>query len=118
MSLAVANNVEVKPERSGGRSIKHQVELGHLILVIRNVTRFCAFKYLSSHDGKAAKQVYEINAVAEATTNIDELTIGIDRGQTVSGREISNELTMRYMISCITNDETVNAVSLHRLDAA
>jgi hypothetical protein len=56
------------------------------------------------------------NAVAEETTNIDELTIGIDRGQTVSGREISDELTIRYVISCISDDKTVNAVSLHRLE--
>jgi hypothetical protein len=63
--------------------------------VIWNVTRFCASKYLIRHHGKAVKQVYYINAVAEETTCIDELTIGIDRGQTVSGREISDELTIR-----------------------
>jgi hypothetical protein len=32
------------------------------------------------------------------------------------GREINDELTIRYVICCIIEDKTVNAVSLHRLE--
>src|SRR5262245_21712305 len=87
---------EVKPKRFGGLSIEHQVEFGHLI--IRNVTRFCAFKYLSRHNRKATHHVYKINAVAEQATNLDEEAREIDRGQTVSGREIGDQLTMRHVV--------------------
>jgi hypothetical protein len=61
------------------RSIKHQFELGQS--VVRNVSWFCTSKWLIRHHGKAVKHVYWLNAVAEETTNIDEITKGIDRGQ-------------------------------------